>query len=202
MNPYEPIIQQLNQQGWVVSDTVIPPEWQADLLAQSQELWTAGQFRAGEIGRNAQGGLQPEIRGDWIHWVEAGSPQADHPFFAWMTGLREALNERFMMGLRSQEFHFARYPEGKGYQKHIDQHRGTDYRKVSLVLYLNAQWGPDDGGEICLYQPYHPEVEMQRVLPLGARLIVFVSGMIPHAVLPCRKPRWSLAGWLRTDGGD
>jgi SM-20-related protein len=199
MNEYDAIIGLLNQQGWAVSDSAIPPEWQASLLAQSQDLWAAKHFQAGEIGHGENGAQRPEVRGDWIHWVEPGSPQAAHPFFEWMAQFREVLNERFPLELRSQEFHFARYAEGKGYQKHIDQHRGTDHRKVSIVLYLNPQWEAGDGGELCLYQPYQPDVEMRRILPLGARLAVFVSGMIPHAVLPCRRTRWSLAGWLRTD---
>ncbi len=199
MEHCEEIAGLLNQQGWVVSDTVVPPQWCAELLGESQALWAAGRFQAGEIGRGAAGGQQPEIRGDWIRWVEPGSPVSRHPFFDWMTQFRECLNERYALGLRSQEFHFARYAEGKGYQKHIDQHRGTDYRKVSILLYLNDAWEPSDGGELCLYQPYHPEQELQRVLPLGGRLAVFVSGMMPHAVLPCRRPRWSVAGWLRTD---
>jgi SM-20-related protein len=198
MDHYDEIIHLLNRQGWAISDSAIPVEWQSDLLAQSRQLWEHGSFRAGQVGREAKVNL-PEVRGDWIHWIEADSPEGAHPFFVWMTRFREALNERFGMGLRSQEFHFARYAEGKGYQKHIDQHRGTDYRKVSIVLYLNPEWDATDGGELCLYQPYHPDDEMQRILPLGARLAVFVSGMIPHAVLPCRKPRWSIAGWLRTD---
>ncbi|CAM5183603.1 hypothetical protein CDEF62S_04649 [Castellaniella defragrans] len=199
MNSCDEIIRLLNQQGWAVSDTAVSPQWQAGLLAYSQDLWAEGHFRAGEIGRGVQSRLLPEVRGDWIHWIEPESPQGEHPFFSWMTQFREALNAQFSMGLRSQEFHFARYAEGKGYQKHIDQHRGTDHRKVSIVLYLNPQWDAADGGELCLYQPYKPDVEMQRILPLGARLAVFVSGMIPHAVLPCRRPRWSIAGWLRTD---
>ncbi|HEX7385792.1 MAG TPA: 2OG-Fe(II) oxygenase [Castellaniella sp.] len=196
---FNDLIQLLNQQGWATSDTAIPRAWQASLLAQSQDLWATKCFQAGEIGLGTAGHEQPEVRGDWIHWVESGSSQADHPFFAWMARFRDALNQRFPLELRSQEFHFARYAEGKGYQKHIDQHRGTDHRKVSIVLYLNPQWEAADGGELCLYQPYHPEVEMQRIAPMGARLVVFVSGMIPHAVLPCRRTRWSLAGWLRTD---
>ena len=195
------IIQRLNQQGWAVSDSVISRDWQEGLLAQSQTLWAAKGFQAGEIGHGDKGREQPEIRGDWIHWVEPGSPPAAHPFFGWMARFRDVLNTKFPLGLRSQEFHFARYAEGKGYQKHIDQHRGTDHRKVSIVLYLNPQWGPSDGGELCLYQPYQPEVEMSRIAPLGARLVVFVSGMIPHAVLPCKRTRWSIAGWLRTDDG-
>jgi SM-20-related protein len=116
-----------------------------------------------------------------------------------MAQFREVLNERFDMGLRSQEFHFARYDAGAGYRKHIDQHRGSDHRKVSIVLYLNADWDDADGGELCLYDPYHPDAEIGRFPPMGGRLAVFVSGVMPHEVLPARAVRWSLTGWLRTD---
>lgn len=198
MNDYDEIIQALNQRGWIVTDTAVPREWWAALRAKSQELWKTGHFQPGEIGR-AVDGKRPEIRGDAICWVQPGSTLAQHDFFVWMAGLRQVLNERFDLGLRNQEFHFARYPEGKGYKKHVDQHRGSNVRKISIVLYLNRDWDPADGGELCLYQPYHPDVEMQRFAPLGGRLAVFMSGMIAHEVLPCRKTRWSIAGWLRTD---
>lgn len=193
------MIRTLNQQGWVVSDSVIPAAWLGSLSDQAHALWDAGSFRAGEIGHSAGVGWHPDVRGDFICWVEPGSAAAEHPFFHWMEQFRARLNEAFFMDLRSQEFHYARYGEGQGYKKHIDQHRGRDHRKVSIVLYLNTQWDPADGGELCLYQPYDPEQEMLRIVPLGARLVVFVSGVVPHAVLPCRQARWSLTGWLRTD---
>jgi SM-20-related protein len=198
MNDYDEIIQALNQRGWIVTDRAVPlASWTA-LLAKARELWKAGRFQASEIGQGTNG-RQPGIRGDAICWVQPGSALAQREFFLWMARLRQVLNERFNMGLRNQEFHFARYPEGKGYQKHIDQHRGRNFRKISIVLYLNPAWDAADGGELCLYQPYQPDVEMQRFAPMGGRLAVFVSGMIPHAVLPCKKTRWSVAGWLRTD---
>ncbi|TAM91027.1 MAG: 2OG-Fe(II) oxygenase [Candidimonas sp.] len=199
MDEYDEIIQALDRRGWAISDTAVPLSWHITLLLQSWTLWQTGRFSQGEIGRDASIAPQPEIRGDSICWVEPGSSPAAHPFFKWMTGLRQVLNERYQMGLRSQEFHFARYGEGKGYRKHVDQHRGTDYRKISIVLYLNLRWNPMDGGELCLYEPFDPDVELRRIVPLGARLVVFVSGRTPHAVLPCRRTRWSLAGWLRTD---
>lgn len=193
------MIRLLNQQGWAVSDTVVSPAWLDSLSAQARTRWEAGGFQAGEIGHGAADGRHPEIRGDFICWVGVDSDDAKHPFFQWMTQFRAQLNEAYSMGLRSQEFHYARYDKGRGYKKHIDQHRGTNYRKISVVLYLNTHWDPANGGELCLYQPYDPEQEMLRIVPLGARLVIFVSGAIPHAVLPCRQPRWSLAGWLRTD---
>jgi SM-20-related protein len=35
------------------------------------------------------------------------------------------------------------------------------------------------------------------VLPIGGRLVVFLSGEIPHEVLPTKKERISITGWLR-----
>lgn len=199
MPDYTEIIQSLNRQGWAIRDDAISDEWRAGLLGHAQRLWDAGQFQPGEIGRSADGALQPTIRGDAICWVEPASPVANHPFFDWMAGLRAVLNRDFDMGLRSQEFHFARYENRAGYRKHIDQHRGTDYRKISIVLYLNPHWDVANGGELCVYEPYHPEVEAGRFAPFGARMAVFLSGVVPHAVLPTLQPRWSLTGWLRTD---
>ncbi|MFT0533696.1 2OG-Fe(II) oxygenase [Castellaniella hirudinis] len=196
---YTELIHLLNRQGWAVIDTVVPAPWQAGLLAQARQWWAAGQFTVGEIGRSDTGAHQPTIRGDSICWVRPDADIAAHPFFAWMRQFRRVLNEDYGMGLRSQEFHFARYDAGAGYKKHIDQHRGTDHRKVSIVLYLNPDWDARDGGELCLYDPYRPEVEIQRFAPVGGRLAVFVSGVMPHQVMPAQATRWSLTGWLRTD---
>ncbi|WP_322996029.1 2OG-Fe(II) oxygenase [Castellaniella sp.] len=199
MSDYTEIIRLLNQQGWAVSDTVVSEQWQADLLAQAQQWWDAGQFSGGEIGRSDTDARQPAIRGDSICWVQPDAKIVEHPFFTWMTRFRQVLNQDYGMGLRSQEFHFARYDQGAGYKKHIDQHRGTDHRKVSIVLYLNPGWDARNGGELCLYDPYAPDVEIQRFSPLAGRLAIFVSGVLPHQVLPAHAPRWSLTGWLRTD---
>ncbi len=199
MTDYDAIIHALDQRGWAIADHAIPRAWCAALREEAQQLWQAGQFEAGEFGLDPASGKEPEVRGDAICWVQPGSRLAGHDFFTWMANFRAVLNERYPLGLRSQEFHFARYPGGRGYRKHLDQHRGRNFRKVSVVLYLNAGWDPADGGELCLYEPRDPEVEMRRVVPLEARLAVFMSGLVPHAVLPCRATRWSVTGWLRTD---
>lgn len=199
MNRHAELVQALNDQGWALSDTAIPSQWTADLLALARQRWEDGAFTPGEIGQQKSGALQPKIRGDAVCWLQPDMAEAEHPFMAWMAQFRDTLNQHFGLGLRSHEFHYARYEDGRGYQKHIDQHRGTDHRKISIVYYLNPQWGPDDGGELCLYQPRDPDAEMLRVAPLGGRLVVFVSGVMPHAVLPARAVRWSLTGWLRTD---
>jgi SM-20-related protein len=199
MNDHEEIFRSLETQGWAISDSVIPLSWHITLLMQGWQLWETGHFYMEGIGRSASDARRPDIRGDTICWIYPNSPQANHPFFRWMAQFRQELNERYHLGLRSQEFHFARYGKGKGYIKHIDQHRDSDHRKISIVLYLNLQWNPMHGGELCLYEPDDPNVEIRRIPPMGARLAVFHSGLIPHAVLPCQQTRWSVAGWLRSD---
>ncbi|TAL75632.1 MAG: 2OG-Fe(II) oxygenase [Burkholderiaceae bacterium] len=199
MSRYDEIYQSLEKQGWAISDSVIPMSWQITLLMQGWQLWEDGHFHMAGIGRGANDARRPDIRGDTIYWIQPKSPEARHPFFAWMAEFREDLSKRYHLGLRSQEFHFARYGAGQGYKKHIDQHRDSDHRKISIVLYLNVQWNPINGGELCLYEPENPDLETRRVTPMGARLVVFRSGLIPHAVLPCRQTRWSLTGWLRSD---
>lgn len=199
MADHDLIISALNRQGWSVTDTSVPPAWCAELRAQAERLWAAGAFESGEFGLDQANGRQPEVRGDAICWVPPGSDLAGLAFFEWMAAFRGVLNARFNLGVRSQEFHFARYPEGRGYRKHLDQHRGRNFRKISVVLYLNPGWDSARGGELCLYQPTDPEIEIARFAPLNARLAVFMSGLMPHAVLPCKDTRWSVTGWLRTD---
>jgi SM-20-related protein len=49
-----------------------------------------------------------------------------------------------------------------------------------------------------MYFPQEDETELiEDVLPVGGRLVVFLSGEIPHEVLPTKKERISITGWLR-----
>lgn len=68
---------------------------------------------------------------------------------------------------------------------------------VSLVLYLNDAWLPEQGGELRLYLD---ERRHQDVLPLGGSLVCFLSGQLPHEVLPATRERLSLTGWFRRRG--
>ena len=193
--------------GWAMSDDVIPPDWCRTLKETSQTLWHAGQFHDANIGKHASRQKNTQIRGDSICWVDFSSPPFNtHPFTGFLANLRHTLNQQFYLGLRSEEFHLARYSSGYGYSKHLDQHRNSPHRKISVVLYLNEDWGPDDGGELRLYEADEPAThdagQLQRVtqlLPMPARLVVFRSDIIWHEVLPTRRTRWSITGWFRDD---
>ena len=201
MEPHKQrLFDQLAQRHWACSDDVIDPMLHERLYQYCDLAWAAGRFQPARVGHEHSPAAAVSIRGDAISWLDdtdAGSCASE--FLTWARQLRRELNAVFYTGLRSEEFHFARYEAGHGYTTHMDQHRGNPHRQISLVLYLNRSWSAQDGGELCLYSPEDQSHEIHRILPQPGRLVLFRSDVFPHAVLPCHKPRLSVSGWFRTD---
>lgn len=194
------LLDNLDEVGWAVSDTLFPTELALALQSEAQQCWEAGQFHAAGVGRASTHMLQSALRGDSVLWLnDQPTTPATIQFGVWADAFQQRLNRHFYLGLKQREMHFARYETGSRYVRHIDQHRHTLHRKISLVLYLNPQWCANDGGELCMYDPDQADKEIARVLPLLGRIAVFRSDTIYHEVLPCQQPRWSLTGWFRTD---
>ncbi|RIY42430.1 2OG-Fe(II) oxygenase [Neopusillimonas maritima] len=197
----EGFLNDLETQGWAYCDTLVCDSLRDQLHDIAGLFWKRGLFHAAHIGHLATKKADPVIRGDQICWLDAHMPQAAiQDFLAFATHLQNTLNATYFLGLRSQEFHFAHYEPGFGYKKHLDQHRNNPHRKISVVLYLNENWTDEDGGELRLYGPENTPIERAtRLIPAPGRLVVFRSDLVWHEVLPGRKPRWSLTGWLRDD---
>ena len=111
--------------------------------------------------------------------------------------LRGALNERLLLGLFSLEVHYALYPPGAFYRRHLDQFRGRAFssgdRVISCAIYLNEDWTPAEGGLLRIY-----DRELARdVLPVAGTLACFLSDRFEHEVLPATRERLSLTGWFR-----
>jgi SM-20-related protein len=104
------------------------------------------------------------------------------------------LNGATMLGLFDTELHYAWYPRGAGYQRHVDQPQGRVQRQVSLVLYLNEGWEPAAGGELRIFDAGdgHRDIE-----PIAGRLVCFFTPGREHAVLPTQRERLSVSGWFR-----
>jgi SM-20-related protein len=103
------------------------------------------------------------------------------------------------LGLEDFESHFALYPPGAFYLKHLDRFRDDDRRMVSAVVYLNEGWLPEHGGQLRMYLDEGGEYD---VVPVGGCLVVFLSGEVPHEVLPAMRERLSLTGWFRRRGNE
>ncbi len=202
---YDALFRDLAEQGFSCRDGVLPPDLIHDLYEEGLRAWQAGDFSEARVGPPQQQRRIPSIRGDSIRWLddrrgEAGQEQtAQSRFLDWSETLRQALNQHFFLGLQRSEFHFAHYAPGAGYGRHMDQHRGQPHRRITLILYLTPERSPEDGGELCLFHPEDPDREWLRVEPERGRLVLFRSELLPHSVLPARRPRWSLTGWFRND---
>jgi len=132
----------------------------------------------------------------WLRPDEFSTEQ--EAYLAKLELLRLALNQRFFLGLFSFEGHFAIYPEGAFYKPHLDRHDGTKDRVVTVVLYLNENWQPGDGGELKLWTSADGvKGAFELVEPRMGTLVCFLAGEFWHEVLPANKTRMSITGWFR-----
>ncbi|MCY1445896.1 2OG-Fe(II) oxygenase superfamily protein [compost metagenome] len=151
------------------------------------------------MGRGPSSEIREGIRGDHIQWIEPGQAEVCDSYLGLMDSLREALNRGLFLGLEDFESHFAMYPPGAFYLKHVDRFRDDDRRMVSAVVYLNESWLPEHGGQLRMYLDEDAQYDVD---PVGGCLVVFLSGEVPHEVLPANRERLSLTGWFRRRGNE
>jgi SM-20-related protein len=184
--------------GYVVADNFLPPLLLYELLKQFNHLQETA-FKAAGIGRHSDFHLQDQIRTDKIHWLEANTATSTL-FLQCMDALRMGLNRRLFMGLAAYEGHFAHYPVGAFYKKHLDVFReknvqNAPVRRLSTVLYLNENWQACEGGQLSLYDE-SGENRIENIMPAFGRYVIFLSDKFPHEVLPATRERKSIAGWF------
>lgn len=187
------------ERGYCVIPAWLPPGAVAALGEIALARVEAGEFRAARVGRTGRATDAPELRGDLIQWLEPDDPAVPvRETLERFDAFRRTLNEQLFLGLAAFEAHFAVYPPGAFYARHVDRFRDDDARVVSAVLYLNDAWRETDGGCLRLYDG---EALVTEVAPAGGALVVFLSDRFPHEVLPARRPRLSLTGWFRRRQG-
>ena len=205
---YEPLIEALATQGYVVLPQFIAAE-QVQLLAnRATDLQQRGLLQPATTGKNR---LNANLRGDATYWLEENSTHPEERAYLALTdSLQLALNRSLFLGLHALESHYAVYPAGAFYKKHLDQfnadHLSTnqakqgDVRQLSCILYLNEAWQPDDGGELRIYLDDNDATNVLEVTPNGGTLVLFLSARFYHEVLPAKRLRMSLTGWFKTRG--
>jgi SM-20-related protein len=183
----------LHRRGWSVQRDFFPAALTTALHDELDQLREAERLRAARIGRGQERQRRVDIRGDHIHWLN-GASEAQRAYLFALEGLRLELNRRLFMGLEDLEAHFALYPPGTGYRRHMDSFQGDNLRRISTVTYLNPDWAAADGGGLLLFDG---DAVIETILPEAGTLVCFVSEDIPHEVALTRRPRASIAGWFR-----
>lgn len=191
------IVNDLAQHGYSVSDGVIPNAEVAELADVARTRKAEGQLSQARTGKTKT--ENDSLRGDSIGWLSEQAPeQPVADCLAGFEALRLVLNEQLFLNVHEIESHFAIYPPEAVYQKHLDQFAtGEQARRLSLVLYLNADWLDEDGGALRLHLDESTSASLD-ITPIGGRLVLFDSSRFWHEVLPSRRERVSIAGWFRT----
>jgi SM-20-related protein len=180
----------------VVPDFLMPGASEA-LLAQAHQRQARGEFEPARVGHGMDRQLAPALRGDSIRWIDPDRTAApERALLARLEALRVALNRSLFLGARSVEAHYACYPPGAIYARHVDRFRDDDARVISLVLYLNPGWRDEDGGALRIHPAEGPPRD---VLPRAGQLVAMRSERVAHEVLPARRARFSVAAWLRRE---
>ena len=195
---YEQIIEDLLEKQYSIVDDFFQTEeidrLRTSLLAKYEE----DQFKKSAIGNRTNELIEKAIRGDFILWmneVEAG--ETEKIFFNKINNLVDYLNRTCFMGILHKEFHYAVYPKGTFYKRHLDTFQNDSRRKLSIVSYLNDEnWLKTNGGELVIYKEDGSE---EVIYPLPGRVVIFESQILEHEVKEVKNSeRFSITGWLKT----
>jgi SM-20-related protein len=181
----------LAEQGYAVIDHFLSPQEAVSVLQSDEFSNQKLHFKKAAIGK-VDKQINEGIRGDHIQWIYPTTASPGETIY--LSRLREMiafLNQNLFLSLKDVEIHRTVYPVGTRYQRHLDQFRTDDHRKLSIICYLNADWKSEHGGQLRLHLP----LGEQDFLPEQCRLVCFRSDEIEHEVLPATRERYSLTGW-------
>ena len=189
-------INQLINKGWVAIQDYYASDITNALLNQAQSLVDQDAFRLAGIGKNLLEKTDQKIRTNGIYWVEDWDAYESHKRLAKIIqDLGSFLSAELRLSLKSFEGHYGYYSEGDFYKKHLDQHQQGKHRQVTFIYYLNQGFG----GELVLYDRNNRNRIDQVIKPKKGLVVVFLSALIFHEVLPSFYDRLNFTGWFRDD---
>ncbi|AEI35861.1 2OG-Fe(II) oxygenase [Francisella salina] len=192
---YEKIISDYLNNGFCVIDNWLTNDETIQLCKELNHFYDADCFKKSAIGNRLNENLERSIRNDFIFWLDETKHAAT--FFKKINSFIDYLNKTCFAGIVTKEFHYAAYPKGSFYKKHIDTFQNDDRRTISIVCYLNEIWNEFFGGELKLYL----NNQTLQIFPTNGKIVLFDSKTIEHEVLPVlmKNKRLSITGWLKTN---
>jgi len=188
----EALVDQLAGEGYGLWDHFVSEEEISLFIQRFHDLSDEGEFKKAGIGKMQHFTVNKSIRGDYIRWID---PQDMSAVTAgYVNRVRQVLNflnRSCFLGLKDFEAHFAMYPAGTFYKRHVDRFHLNPHRVISMVCYLNQDWEETHGGQLRMYLPD----KAIDIAPLPGRMVCFRSE-IEHEVLLTHQPRYSVTGWM------
>jgi SM-20-related protein len=197
----EELLDGIANDGYVIVPDFLPTEIIAALREETKQMHALGEMHRASTGQAANP-VDDSIRGDFVHWLEeSNASDTQQQYLQTMETLRQSLNQSLYLGLFELESHFAIYPAGAIYRKHLDQFAGLNpqhqHRQVTCILYLNETWQPEYGGQLRMYLNGLEPAPFIDVEPTGGTMVSFFSGRFHHEVLEAKRERISLTGWFK-----
>jgi SM-20-related protein len=197
---FEGLVNQMATQDFGCIENFLSEQEVGVIRQLMEDDYAHNRLKKAGIGQGEDHQVNRQIRGDYIRWID---PQKARPpvkaLLVRVFDLMHYINRTCYLSLKDLETHFAVYPEGTFYRRHLDQFRADDHRKLSFICYLNPEWQPEAGGQLRLYLPLTSGgEEVVDIAPTAGKLVCFKSDVLEHEVLPTRQERWSITGWMLT----
>ncbi len=193
---FEPIIEGLLANGYAICDDFLSASEVSGLLESFSSRYESGTFKeagTGKLGEVSKTGL---VRGDEILWLESSSiVPAERVFIDKNQALIDYINSTCFLGIKDSEIHFTKYGIGKFYKRHRDTFQSQKGRVLSVILYLNQSWVPEDGGNLVIYVEKDKQETAITISPIAGRLVCFESEKLDHEVMETFRDRFSVTGW-------
>jgi SM-20-related protein len=186
----------IENQGYAILPEALPMTLVDGLYLYLKSLDTEV-FKPAGIGRQSDEMTNLFVRTDRIRWLDPAIPIIAE-YLDWTERLRLAVNRRLFLGLFDYECHFAHYPPGAYYKRHLDAFQGERNRVLTTVSYFNPNWQPDDGGQLLIYDLESADL-LETVQPSYGQTVIFLSERFPHEVIPAQRDRYTITGWYRVN---
>lgn len=192
------ITDHIASEGFAIVDHFLPETLVEGLSKILENKYKSGAFHEAGIGKSTYH-VAKDTRGDHVLWIEENTVDLfEIEYLARVASFVEHLNRSCYLGIRTTEFHYAKYPIGTHYNRHLDRFQSDSRRKMSMICYLNKDWVLADGGELALYLTENGVETEKRISPIAGRMVCFESDVLEHEVLLTNKERNSITGWLKT----
>lgn len=179
-----------------IADNFLSKSLASHLKENLTNLYASKQLLAAGTGNDTIVVHNKLMRSDIIYWLDRKhNNQFENDFFDLMDNFVSFLNSSCYTGITGYEFHYTLYEVGSFYKKHIDQFKNNNGRQYSMIMYLNEDWQPIDGGELCI----HHHDFLQKISPNNGKTVFFKSNELAHEVLITNKARMSITGWLKVN---
>ncbi len=194
MIKFESLAKKLGATGICVTPNFLNAEMLQKVLGDLKRIYELGEFKRAGIGKGIDLGIHDQVRRDEIFWLdELLANLIQKELWKKINFLKQAFNRTLYLGLKEFEGHYASYPKGGFYKRHLDSFKDDDKRTISIILYLNNQWKSEDGGVLRI----HDKEISRDIEPIGGTLVCFLSREFEHEVLLNQMDRFSFTGWFK-----